>query len=139
MPPGRIRPAAVAGSWYPDDPDELAAMIDELLAAVAPVDGEPIGLILPHAGYVFSGPVAACGFKQLEGVEYDVAVIVGSDHQAPLSQPISVWAEGGFETPLGVVPVDVELAQALVETDPRITFDPAAHEREHPIEIELPF
>jgi AmmeMemoRadiSam system protein A/AmmeMemoRadiSam system protein B len=66
-------------------------------------------------------------------------VVIASDHQSPLSAPISVWAEGGFETPLGVVPVDADLAQALVEADPRITFDPAAHEGEHPIEIELPF
>jgi len=138
-PPGQVRPAAVAGSWYPSDPDELAQTVDEMLASVEPVDGEPVALIVPHAGYVYSGPVAAYGFKQLEGVEYEVAVIVASDHQSPLSNPISVWAEGGFETPLGVAPVDVELAQALVGADPRITFDPAAHEGEHPIEIELPF
>ncbi len=137
--PGQIRPSAIAGSWYPDDAGELAAMVDGMLAAARPVDGEPIGLIAPHAGYAYSGPVAAYGFKQLEGVGYDVAVIIASDHQAPLSAPISVWAEGGFETPLGVAPVDVELAQALVEADPRITFDPATHEGEHPIEIELPF
>jgi AmmeMemoRadiSam system protein B/AmmeMemoRadiSam system protein A len=110
-----------------------------MLAAVEPVDGEPIGLIVPHAGYVYSGPVAAAGFRQMDGGDYDVAVIIASDHQAPSSDPISVWAEGGFETPLGVVPVDVELAQALVEADPRITFDPDTHEGEHPIEIELPF
>ena len=136
---GRIRPSAIAGSWYPDDPDELAAMVDDMLAAVEPVDGQPIGLIVPHAGYAYSGPVAACGFRQLEEAQVDVAVVIASDHQLPLSDPISVWAEGGFETPLGVVPVDVEIAQALVEADPRITFDPAAHEGEHPIEIELPF
>ncbi len=139
VPPDRVRRAVIAGSWYPDDPDELARMMDEMLAAVEPVDGEPIGLIVPHAGYVYSGPVAACGFRQLEGAQYDVAVVIASDHQAPLSAPISVWAEGGFETPLGIVPVDVELAQALVEADSRIAFDPAAHEGEHPIEIELPF
>ncbi len=136
---GRIRPPAVAGSWYPDDPDELARMIDDMLAPVEPVDGAPIGLIVPHAGYVYSGPVAAYGFKQLENGRYDVAVIIAADHQAPVSAPISVWAEGGFETPLGVVPVDERLAKALVEADPHIVFDPAAHEGEHPIEIELPF
>jgi AmmeMemoRadiSam system protein B/AmmeMemoRadiSam system protein A len=139
VPPGRIRRAVVAGSWYPGDPDELAAMVDEMLAAVEPVDGVPIGLVVPHAGYVFSGPVAACGFRQLEGAQVDVAVVIASDHRPPLSDPISVWAEGGFETPLGVVPVAVELAQALVEADPLIVFDPTAHEGEHPIEIELPF
>jgi AmmeMemoRadiSam system protein B/AmmeMemoRadiSam system protein A len=136
---GRVRPSAIAGSWYPDDPGELAALVDEMLAAAEPIDGGPMGLIVPHAGYAYSGPVAAVGFRQLEGAPVDVAVIVASDHQYPLSDPISVWAEGGFETPLGVVPVDVEIAQALVEADPRITFDPAAHEGEHPIEIELPF
>jgi len=139
VPPGQIRPPAVAGSWYPGDADELTQMVDGFLAAVKPVDGAPIGLIVPHAGYVYSGPVAAYGFRQLEQGEYDVAVVIAADHQPPISNPISVWAEGGFETPLGVVPVDVELAQALVAADPRITFDPAAHENEHPIEIELPF
>ena len=138
-PPGRVRPATVAGSWYPGDPRELAATIDELLAAVEPVDGAPLGLIVPHAGYAYSGPVAAVGFRQLQGAPVDVAIVVAPDHQPPLSDPVSVWAEGGFETPLGVVPVDVELAQALIEADPRITFDPAAHAGEHAIEIELPF
>ncbi len=114
-------------------------MIDGMLEAVEPVDGAPLALIVPHAGYVYSGPVAAAGFRQLEQGEYDIAVIIAADHQSPLSNPISVWAEGGFETPLGVVPVDVELAAALLEADPRITFDPAAHGYEHPIEIELPF
>jgi len=139
VPPGRVRSAVVAGSWYPGDPDELAAMVDEMLAAVEPVDGVPVGLIVPHAGYPYSGPVAAVGFRQLQGAPVDVAVVVAPDHQPPLSNPISVWAEGGFETPLGIVPVDVELAQALMEADPRITFDAPAHQGEHAIEIELPF
>jgi AmmeMemoRadiSam system protein B/AmmeMemoRadiSam system protein A len=136
---GRVRPSAIAGSWYPGDPEELTAIVDDFLIKVEPVDGEPIALVVPHAGYVYSGPVAAYSFKQMEGVEYDVAVIIAADHQMPLSNPISVWAEGGFETPLGIVPVDVELAEALIAADPRITFDAASHEGEHPIEIELPF
>lgn len=139
IPPGRIRSPAVAGSWYPGDPNQLAKTVDSFLADVESVDGEPIALIVPHAGYDFSGPVAACGFKQLAGIAYDVAVIIAADHHPPLSRPISVWAEGGFETPLGVVPVDIELAEALIDIDPRITFDPKAHIGEHPIEIELPF
>jgi AmmeMemoRadiSam system protein B/AmmeMemoRadiSam system protein A len=136
---GRVRASVIAGSWYPDNPDELAAMVDSFLTQVEPVDGAPLALIVPHAGYAYSGPVAAYGFKQLEGKEYDVAVIIAADHQVPLSNPISVWAEGGFATPLGVVPVDGEVARALIAADPRITFDPASHEGEHPIEIQLPF
>ena len=138
-PSGRVRRSVVAGSWYPDDPSELATMMDEMLASVQPVDGAPIGLIVPHAGYLYSGPVAATGFRQLEGGDYDVAVIIASDHQLPLSAPISVWTEGGFETPLGMVPVNVGLASAVAKASPRISFDPASHEGEHPIEIELPF
>ena len=103
------------------------------------MDGQPIAIVVPHAGYVYSGPVAAYGFKQLEGGEYEVAVIIAADHQLPLSKPISVWAEGGFETPLGIVPIDAELAKALIAADPIITVDTASHQGEHPIEIELPF
>ena len=139
VPPGRVHPAALAGSWYPANPDELTRMVDQMLADAQPAEGDPLALIAPHAGYVYSGPVAAYGFKQLEGKPYDIAVIVAPDHQMPLSNPISVWAEGGFETPLGVVPVDTELAQALIAADSRITFDPATYEKEHAIEIELPF
>jgi AmmeMemoRadiSam system protein B/AmmeMemoRadiSam system protein A len=139
VPPGRIRESVIAGTWYPDDPDELAEMVDGFLGFVTPIDGEPIALIVPHAGYVYSGIIAAHSFKQLETKAYDVAVVVASDHQAPISNPISVWAEGGFETPLGVVPIDVELAQALVDSNPLITSDLSAHEMEHPIEIQLPF
>jgi hypothetical protein len=134
-----IRSSVIAGSWYPEDPEELTAMVDGFLDAVEPIDGSPIALIVPHAGYVFSGSVAAYGFKQLTNADYDTAVIIASDHQFPLSDPISIWAEGGFETPLGIVPVDAELSAAILASDSRITFDEMAHDGEHPIEIELPY
>ncbi|GAB4147129.1 MAG: AmmeMemoRadiSam system protein B [Candidatus Promineifilaceae bacterium] len=137
--PHLIRPPAVAGAWYPDDPDDLACLVDRLLDAVNPVDGAPLGLIAPHAGYAYSGSVAARAFKQMAGIPYDVAVIIAADHHPPVSHPISIWARGGFATPLGVVPVDEELAQALVSASFRITFDPDAHAGEHPIEMQLPF
>ena len=134
-----IRHSVLAGAWYPDDPEQLTEMIDSFLAAVKPIDGAPIALIAPHAGYVFSGPVAAASFKQLEGQDYDVAVIIASDHQPPLSAPISVWVGGSFETPLGLVMVDEALAEALIQSSPLIRFFAASHEGEHPIEIQLPF
>lgn len=139
QPSGQIRPAAVAGSWYPGDPDQLSEDVERMLDASRPVYDPPLGIIVPHAGYAYSGPIAAAGFRQLRDGEYEVAVIIASDHQEPISDPVSVWVEGGFETPLGVVPVADAIAQALVEADPRITQDPAAHRGEHPIEIELPF
>lgn len=139
LPAGQVRPAILAGTWYPGDPDELRAMVDGFLNAVEPVDGQPIAMVVPHAGYVYSGPVAAYGFKQLEQGDIDVAIIIAADHQLPLSKPISIWSEGGFQTPLGIVAVDAELARALVAADPGISSDTAPHQGEHPIEIELPF
>jgi AmmeMemoRadiSam system protein B/AmmeMemoRadiSam system protein A len=136
---GSIRPAAFAGTAYPGDPEKLRAAVDGYLQAVEPVDGEPMGLIVPHAGYDFSGPVAAYGFKQMEGVDYDVAVIISNAQDKPISTAISVGAEGGFQTPLGVVPVDQKLAKALIAADAHITFDPADQEGQHTLELELPF
>ncbi len=134
-----IRPSYLAGTWYPADKEELENIADSLLGMVKPIDGKPIALIVPHAGYVFSGLVAAFGFKQIEAYDFEVAVILAADHQPPISDRISVWSEGGFETPLGVVPVDAELAQAIVDSHPLITADTASHAGEHPIEIQLPF
>jgi len=129
----------VAGTWYPGEPDDLAASVDGYLASVRQLDGSPLGLIVPHAGYRYSGAIAAAGFKQLCGAEIGTAVVIAADHQPPLSQPISVWARGGFETPLGVLPVDEQTADRLLGHDTRIRFDPESHSLEHPIEIELPF
>jgi MEMO1 family protein len=138
-PEDAIRPPAFAGTWYPADRDELGRAVGEMLSTAKPVDGAPIALIVPHAGYSFSGPVAAAGFAQLRNGDYDTAVIIAADHQEPISSPIAVWPDGAFETPLGAVPVDASLAQALIAADPRIKADRAAHRGEHPIEIELPF
>lgn len=129
----------MAGIWYPDQPEELARIIDGYLKQVRPVDGVPAALIVPHAGYHYSGLVAAHGFKQLEAGNIDTAVVIASDHQPPMSRPISVWAKGGYETPFGAMRVNEELAGRLVDHDERISFDPETHSSEHPIEIELPF
>jgi AmmeMemoRadiSam system protein B/AmmeMemoRadiSam system protein A len=134
-----VRPAAFAGTWYPGDPDDIRSTVDNFLAATKLIDGAPVALIVPHAGYAYSGQVAAAGFKQLAQGTYDVAVIIGADHAEPISDPIAVYPDGGFETPLGVVPVDTDLAQALIAADSRIKADPAAHAGEHVVEIELPF
>jgi hypothetical protein len=139
IPPDKIRPSALAGTWYPADAEQLRQTVDGLLSQAEPAEGTPIGLVVPHAGYVYSGAVAAAGFKQLEGRDVDVAVIISADHKEPISHPIAVYAEGGFATPLGVVPVDTEMARALIAADPLIKDDPQAHAGEHMIEIELPF
>ncbi|MFQ5923571.1 MAG: AmmeMemoRadiSam system protein B [Anaerolineales bacterium] len=129
----------MAGKWYPDHPEELAGIIDSYLKQVRPVDGVPVALIVPHAGYYYSGSVAAHGFKQIESANIDTAVVIASDHQPPRSRPISVWSKGGYETPLGVLPVNEQLATRLIDHDTSIRFDPETHSNEHPVEIELPF
>jgi AmmeMemoRadiSam system protein B len=125
--------------FYPIDLEGLGVMVDGFLAQVEMVEGEPIALIVPHAGYVYSGQVAAYAFKQMEGVKYESIVIVGNNHRDPTFHNISVWAEGPFETPLGLIPVDGEVAQALMAADERIVFEKKVHLYEHSIEVELPF
>ena len=148
--PSEVRKPAVAGQFYPDDAEQLSTMIDAFLAQVEEVEAqgqarpEPIAIIVPHAGYIFSGQVAAHAFKQVEGVDYGRAppnaiVVVGTNHTDPGFRQVSVYAEGAFETPLGLVPIDTELAQALIAADEGIVFDRDVHRHEHSIEVELPF
>ncbi len=140
--PGEVRKPAVAGQFYPDDAEQLSKMIDAFLAQVEKVGPrglEPIAIIVPHAGYIFSGQVAAHAFKQLEGIEYEAIVVMGTNHTAPGFDQVSVYAEGAFQTPLGLMPIDTELAQALIAADEQIVFDRSVHRDEHSIEVELPF
>ena len=129
--------------WFPGDPEKLAAMVDSYLAEAEKdaekIEGEPIVLIVPHAGYIFSGWVAAYAFRQIEGLDYDTVVVIGDTHAGRGTTPIAVWARGAYETPLGVVPVDEEVAADLLAADSRIAFDRAGHEGEHPVENQIPF
>ncbi len=138
-PAGEIRHPAVAGSFYPGDAEQLATMVDTLLGEVEKIGPEPIALIVPHAGYVYSGQVAAYSFKQIEGVDYEAIVVVGNNHRDPAFKDVSVWAEGAFETPLGLVPIDTALAESLIAADERIVFDRDVHRAEHAVEVEIPF
>lgn len=134
-----VRKPVVAGSFYPGASDALRTMVDDLLARAAKAGPEPIALISPHAGYVYSGHVAAEAFKQAEGADYDAIIILGTNHTDPLGQGLAVWTGGAFNTPLGDVPVDADLAQALMDADHRITAQRSPHLREHSIEVQLPF
>jgi AmmeMemoRadiSam system protein B len=124
---------------YPVDRTELENMLDAFLTAIEPLGERPIALVVPHGSYIMSGEVAAHGYKQLEGYDYDVAVIIGVDHFRPLAMPIAVWTTGAWETPLGKVQVDADLAQALVAADKRITANREVFSQEHPIETQIPF
>jgi len=132
-----------ADMWFPGDLEKLAAVVDSYLAEAekdaAKIEGEPIALIVPHAGYIYSGWVAAHAYRQIEGLDYDTVVVIGDTHTGRGTAPVAVWARGAYETPLGAVPVDEEVAAALLAADSRILFDRAGHESEHPVENQIPF
>jgi AmmeMemoRadiSam system protein B/AmmeMemoRadiSam system protein A len=138
------RPPAAAGSFYPAEPAQLRAMVTGFLAharqdsAQAPGDQRVVGILVPHAGYVFSGPTAAAAFKMLEGRQYDRVILLGPPHTMAV-RGASVYCGLAFQTPLGNVPVDTTLARAIVHASPVMNDDPAPHAAEHSLEVELPF
>jgi len=135
-----IKQPNVAGSFYSADPKELAASIDYFKQTAGPVltDHKVLIAIAPHAGYPFSGPVAAYTFKAISGIPYKTIVIIAPSHFFPF-EGISVWPQGGFKTPLGILNVDEDFAQALLKENPKFQFLPKVYEQEHAVEVELPF
>ncbi|MHC1744080.1 MAG: AmmeMemoRadiSam system protein B [Syntrophobacteraceae bacterium] len=137
-----IREPAIAGTWYPGSPGELRQQVVSFLAGVPVAGGTApenvVALIAPHAGYVYSGQVAAYAYKQIDGRTFDTVVIIAPSHRVPFSG-VAVYDRGGFRTPLGVMEIDRELTEALEKKDKRIRFVPDAHTQEHALEIQLPF
>jgi AmmeMemoRadiSam system protein B/AmmeMemoRadiSam system protein A len=135
-----VRKGAVAGAFYPSDKDELSEMIDGFLANVKKidVDGKIIAVIVPHAGYIYSGQVAAYGFKEIQDTQFKKIIIISPSHYVGFDG-ISIYNKGLFETPLGRIKIDEELAAKIIEKNKRFIFYPEAHIKEHAIEVELPF
>jgi MEMO1 family protein len=137
-----IRRAIVAGTWYPGTASALAAAVDGYLAGI---DGEAAGqltelvaLIAPHAGLMYSGPVAAYAYQQLLDRSVGLVVLVGPSHFLRF-EGVSIYRSGGFETPLGVAEIDEECASAIMAAAPIVHERAAAHTREHSLEMQLPF
>ncbi len=137
---GEIRRASVAGSWYPGTRAALERAVDAHLEAARPAPGRgcPRALIAPHAGLMYSGPVAAYAYGLVRGCEYDAAVLVGPSHFVAF-EGVSLWARGAWDTPLGHVTVAEDLAAAIAEAGGGTIEHPAAHGREHSLEMQLPF
>ncbi|MDD5629090.1 MAG: AmmeMemoRadiSam system protein B [Elusimicrobia bacterium] len=140
-----VKPAALAGSWYPADRAELSALLDRFFSQVKSTPkGVDIGAIVsPHAGLAFSGPVAAYGFKAAQARKVSTVVILAPSHHFS-SAGASIWPDGAFLTPLGRVEVDAELAQKLTESDPRFgfrsdVFAGGPGQPENSVETQLPF
>lgn len=136
----RLRPAAVAGRFYPDDPAHLAATVADLLRGAATPPGRPPkALIAPHAGYVYSGAVAASAYAAWRPLAGKVRrlVLLGPAHRVAV-RGLAVPSVGAFDTPLGPIPID-RAALAAVGTLPQVVVSDAAHAHEHSLEVHLPF
>jgi MEMO1 family protein len=131
------RPMAVAGSFYPAQAKALNKMLDRF-AEILPVElpGETLGLLLPHAGYEYSGSVAALGYLSVGDV-FDTVAVVGPSHTVAF-QGASVFAGEAVQTPLGDLAVDQESAQIVMGCHESLRELPAAHEREHSVEVHFP-
>ncbi|MDD4239990.1 MAG: AmmeMemoRadiSam system protein B [Smithellaceae bacterium] len=135
-----IRKSVIAGSWYPGDPATLKTDIAGYFRNVPDRDiaGEIVGLIAPHAGYLYSGQVAAHAYKLICKKTYDAVILVGPSHRVAF-RGVSIFGRGAYKTPLGLVSVDEKLASELQSQSGMIVDYPAAHAQEHSLEIQLPF
>ena len=130
-----IRNPVVAGQFYPGTASQLEAMIEQLVDEKA-VKEEVIGLVSPHAGYIYSGPVAGATISRI--IFKDTFVIIGPNHTS-LGKPLSIMTEGTWTTPLGEVEIDSELGKKLLSISNYLQEDHVAHLQEHSIEVQIPF
>lgn len=129
-----------AGRFYPGSAAVLDADISEFMAKAEKkvLDGELVALIVPHAGYIYSGQIAASAYKQIEGMDFDTAVLLGVSHRTAV-KGASIYKSGGYETPLGITEIDSELAEELMAQSDVFTSVPRAHAMEHSLEVQVPF
>ena len=137
-----VRPPAVAGSFYPAEPDRLRGALDGAIAGAVPRPPQapaPAALVVPHAGYVYSGPVAASAYLRAEPVRHTVrrVVLLGPSHRVPL-RSLAVTSADAWASPLGLVPIDGVARESLRDL-PWVTVDDRAHAPEHSLEVQLPF
>lgn len=130
----------MAGMFYPSNPHELRSMIHGYIGNVGSLDldGRVVALISPHAGYVYSGQVAAHAYKLVEGMAFDDVIVVAPSHRVDFLGA-SIYDGEGYETPLGVVPIDRELSRRISQQSTIIEYIPQAHAREHSLEVQIPF
>jgi AmmeMemoRadiSam system protein B/AmmeMemoRadiSam system protein A len=138
--PQGTRKPIVAGMFYDQDGDRLSKQIDEFLRNVKIEDlpaGKILALIAPHAGYVYSGQVAAHAYRLVQGKDYETVVIIGPSHRYGF-RGCSIYLKGAYETPLGTVEVDEALASEISKAS-GFEYEPNAHSGEHCLEVQVPF
>ncbi|MBI3170766.1 MAG: AmmeMemoRadiSam system protein B [Chloroflexi bacterium] len=134
-----LRPSPIAGTWYPADPNSLAASIDEYIddAKLPEIQGQVVGVIAPHAGHRYSGAVAAYAFAALRGLQPDLVAVISPFHNYD-PHPLLTTKHDAYVTPLGTIEVD-QSTLAELQTRMQISITPLANDKEHSLEIELPF
>lgn len=135
-----IREPAVSGTFYPNPPEILSRDVKKYLenAKKEKIDGEIVALVAPHAGYMYSGQVAAHAYKLIEGKSFDSVMVVAPSHRIDF-KGASLYDRGAYRTPLGLVPIDLELSKKMMERWKGVRFFPEAHAQEHSLEVQLPF
>lgn len=133
------RPPAVAGTFYPGAADTLAHDIRAMLAGATNVGYAPKALIVPHAGYIYSGPIAATAYASLKGISAHIhrVVLLGPTHRVAV-QGLALPGVDAFATPLGNVPLDADAIRSI-ENLPQVSVSARAHAQEHSLEVQLPF
>ena len=136
----QIRPAAVSGMFYPSDPTILSVQVDQLLDMHQEprIEGKPLGLISPHAGYMYSGYTAAAGFAQLRDREINTAIIISPSHREYFNG-LSIYDGDAYRTPLGIVEMDRDLRDRLLKHKGAFMLSKFGHRDEHAVEVQLPF
>jgi MEMO1 family protein len=137
--PGPREPV-LAGTWYPSRPEELRKVVNGFLsgAEVKGPEGEIRGIIVSHAGYKYSGQVAAYAYRMVQDRPFDRVILIGPSHRARF-RGVSVDLHSAYKTPLGALPVDRDFGRGLIKGNPSITWTPEAHAQEHSLEIQIPF
>ncbi|RPJ78825.1 MAG: AmmeMemoRadiSam system protein B, partial [Acidobacteria bacterium] len=139
-PDREIREPIGPGQFYSRDRARLQAGLRALLEdAVPPRLDPPLAIVAPHAGYIYSGQIAADAYKQVAGRAYETVIILGTNHTTPPFRQVAMFAGAGFRTPLGVAAVDEDLRSALMKADSRFVLNSAVHEKEHSVEVQVPF
>lgn len=133
-----IRKPAVAGQFYPGNEGELRGKVEAYMSAsgIEPAPEQVVALVVPHAGYVYSGPTAGCAYARVQGKKPKRVIVSGCSHRYPV-ETASVYTSGAFDTPVGAFPIDEEFAHAVAEETQSFSTKP--HNMEHSLEVQLPF
>lgn len=135
-----VREPSVSGMFYPDDPAVLRKDVGIYLkgADVEPFTGGVRAIVAPHAGYVYSGPVAAYAYKAVSGLDFDTVIVIAPSHRVYF-EGVALWEKGSFKTPLGSIGIDEHAAQELLKSSDTFIANRDVHRGEHSLEVQLPF